>query len=375
MSGALADLLVVDISATPAGAWSSRTLASMGADVVMVEGPEGHPLRHQAPFAPDGSSILAAYFLGDRRSVSLDLDRERDQGLLKALLARADVLISSSPPSELSRRGLQYSQLGLPALVMAHITHHGMTGPLAEVPGNDLTVAARSGWASINGDDDREPLKPSGWQSSYATGVVAAAAVAAAIRYRDHHPNEGQEVDVAELEVMAAFFAPAILRSQYAGEVQARRSDSDLLAGPEPVADGYFALTLSRAHFWRDAMYLLGLPDLAEDERYEAAQYRRQHRKEYGGRVLEQMAKWKKMDLFEELAVRRVVAGPVLTMAELTEVEHLRERGFWTRVTGAAAGLEVAGPPFKSSATPLTVRGLAPKLGEHTDEALREVRG
>ena len=75
-----------------------------------------------------------------------------------------------------------------------------------------------------------------------------------------------------------------------------------MTTGPVPVRDGYFALTISRAHFWRDAMTLLGLHDLAEDQRFEASWYRQQHRDDYVPRVEERMARWTKMELFDALA-------------------------------------------------------------------------
>ena len=373
MPGALDGTRVLDLSTTVAGAWCSRMLAALGADVILVEPPAGHPLRVIAPFGPRHESIPAAYWLADKRSVTLDLDTPEGQTTARRLAGRVDVVVSSARPSELAARGLTYAAIGVPALVMGHVTPHGMDGPLAEAPGNDLTDAARSGWASINGNVDREPLKPAAWGGSMCAGVAAAAAIVAALFHRDRHPGEGQEVDVAETEVLAAMFAPALLRSVYAGDPYARRDSADTLGGPVRVKDGHFALTLSRAHFWRDAMNLLGLTDLAEDPRWGASFYRQQHRDEYTTRVVEAMSQWNKADLFDELAVRRVVAGPVLTMAELLENEHLRDRGLWVRPAEAPSAPEMPGAPFKASETPLTVRRPVSRPGADTASVLADV--
>ena len=374
MARALAGVRVVDISHSPAGAWTSRLLADAGADVVMVEPQDGHPLRRLAPLTEDGRSIPAMNFLANKRAVSLDLDNPRSRRYAVDLARRADIVVSSHPPSRLQAWGMTYESLARPALVMCHVTPHGMTGDLAEVPGNDLTDAARSGWASINGTADREPLKPSGWASSCCAGIAAYAATVAALRWRDHHPEEGQEVDIAEVEVMAGTFAPAVLGSLYRQTPNRRRDPStDGLGGPVEVADGHFALTLSRAHFWRDAMNVLGLHDLAEDERYGTSWYRQQHRDDYTSRVLEAMHEWKKMDLFEELAVRRVVAGPVLTMEELRGLDHLRERDFWRRSSDQPHGPDYPGPAYRMSATPQTLDRRPPRPGEHTLDVMRTV--
>ncbi|MEX2031308.1 MAG: CoA transferase, partial [Dehalococcoidia bacterium] len=148
---------------------------------------------------------------------------------------------------------------------------------------------------------------------------------------------------------------------------------ADSMGGPVEVADGYFALTLSRAHFWRDAMNVLGLPDLAEDERYGASWFRQQNKDAYTARVLEAMRGWTKMDLFDELALRRVVAGPVLTMAELHGVDHLRERGFWRRPADQQNGPDYPGPAYRMTETPATLDRRPPRPGEHTLDVLRTV--
>jgi len=345
-------------------------LAEAGADVILVEPPEGHPVRRMGPFTDEGASVPEAHFLANKRSITLDLADPAGRGTVRELIENADIVVSSHSPRRLEALGLTYESFELSDLIMTHVTSHGMTGALAEVPGNDLTVAARSGWASINGTADREPLKPAAWTSSYCTGVAAYAATVAALRWRDARPGEGQEVDVAETEVMAGTFAPGMLRSLYSGAVQKRQSADDQLAGPVPVADGHFALTLSRAHFWRDAMNLLGLEDLAEDERYGASWFRQAHREEYSARVAEAMGKWNKMELFDELAIRRVVAGPVLYMSELRATDHLEDRGYWRRPLDAPDGPEHPGPAAQMTATPATFDRRAPRVGEHTDEVL-----
>ena len=366
---ALDGLRVIDISATVAGAWCSRLLADFGADVVFVEPPGGHALRHLAPLDKAGASIPAAYYLANKRSVTLDLDSTAGRDVLRALAGRCDVVVSSAAPSWLMARSLRYADLARPDLVMAHVTEHGITGALAETPGNDLTTAARSGWAALNGLLSREPLKPTGWQSSMCTGVAAWAAILAALWHCGEHPGQGQELDIAAIDVMASTFAPAVLRTLYGGEPQRRRTEVDMLSGPVPVRDGHFALTISRAHFWRDAMHILGLEDLAEDPRWEAAHYRASHKDEYVGRVEEKMRDWTRHDLFQELAARRVIAGPVLEMAELAANEHLEARRFWAHLDDGQTPATFPGPPFRMSATPWELRHRAPASGEPSADA------
>lgn len=361
---ALGDIVVVDFSESAAAAWCSRMLADMGATVIVVEPPDGHPLRREAPFDDEGRSIVGELFLANKQSLVLDVDSETGREQLRRLVRRCGVAVSSRRPHELAALGLRYQDFDSPELILGHVTPYGMSGARAEEPGNELTVAALSGWASINGDSTSYPLRPSGRQVAFCAGAAAFAAMVGAISHRDRHPGEGQEVDVAALDVMVSAFSPGLLRSVYAGTPMPRRDPTDLMGGPVQVADGHFALTLSRAHFWRDAMNVLGLHDLADDPKWGPSWYRQQHKDEFTPRVTEAMGRWKKAELFEELAMRRVVAGPVLTMAELRENEHLVERGFWVEGDGDT----FPGAAFKLSETPWELRSGAPPIGEHGPE-------
>ena len=375
MAGPLADIRVLDVSRSIAGAWCSRVLADLGAEVIMIEPRAGHPLRKVGPFSDDGTSITATYVLANKRAAALDLEDRRAHRHFIDLVRNSDMVVTSGTPSQLAAQRLTYEALSLRrrTLIQVSITPHGLSGDLAETPGNDLTAFARSGWASINGLADRQPLKGSGWQASYCSGTMGAGAAISALAHRDRHEGEGQLIDIAEAEVMASAASPAILAAQYFGQSRGRKPAIDITTGPVPVADGHFALTISRAHFWRDAMNLLGLTDLAEDKRYEAGWYRQRHKDEYVGRVQERMATWNKMDLFDELAVRRVIAGPVLEMSELAASAHLRERGFWTTAEDDADGLEYPGAPFRMGETPWTLQHRVPRVGEHTLDVLRRV--
>ena len=337
-------------------------LADFGADVLMVEPPSGHPLRHEPPFDDIGVSVAASWFLANKRSLALDIEEPDDRSHVVSLAAKADVVISSYRPSELKARGLSYAELGAGKLILCHITPFGMSGLRCEQPANELTVAALSGWASLNGEAARYPIKPSGHQVALCAGTAAYSAIVAGLIHRDGPAGSGQEIDIAELEVMVSAASPAILRGQYLGTPVPRRQAVDINSGPVPVADGYFSLTISRAHFWRDAMNILGLHDLAEDPQWEESWYRAAHKDEYTDRVSAAMATWTRADLFDELAARRVVAGPVLTMDELRSNAHLADRDFWVDLGDDT----YPGPPFRMSATPWALSRPAPGVGSST---------
>jgi crotonobetainyl-CoA:carnitine CoA-transferase CaiB-like acyl-CoA transferase len=378
-NSALHGIRVIDLSTSVSGAWCARMLADFGADVVLFEAADGHPARRLRPFDDDGNSVIAEYVLANRRSAIVDLGSPEGISAVRAAVAGVDVLVCSGTQDEMETLGLNFDSLRRlnPGIVICSITPHGSTGARAGHPGNDLTTAALSGWASINGLADQPPLKPSGLQSSYCAGTIAyGSIVSALIARRKQSPSQGQFIDVSELEVMASTFAPALLTSQYQREPQARKAKVDMSTGPVPVKDGQFALTISRPHFWRDAMNVLGLDDLAEDPRWGTSWYRKEHADEYVDRAQEKLAQWNKMDLFDTLAALRVIAGPVLETDELADNVHLEERGFFrTPDTQDNGGPKYPGPAFQMSATPAHLRRSAPRPGEHTAVVLRDFAG
>lgn len=374
---ALADLRVLDLSGHVAGPFCAKLFGDFGADVIKVEPPEGDPGRLLAPFIDDTPGLEnSAFFLylnTNKRGVTLDLTDAAGIATLRRLVTDADVAIESFAPGTLERMGLGFDELERlhPGLILTSITPFGQTGPLRDLPGNDLIAAACSGWASINGWPGRAPLKPSGYQASFQAGIAAFDATMAAMLYRDR-AGVGQHVDVSILEPSVASFAPALLAAQYRGTPM-QRQRGDFSRGPVPTADGYFSLTLSRAHFWRDAMNELGLPELAHDERYYEASYRQEHHHEIAPMVEAQIAARGTRELFRALGELRVVGGMVLTTEDLFTDPHVAARGSLQPLAREGSPtLTYPGAPFRMSATPWSLRRPAPRLGEHNAEVLNE---
>ena len=362
--GPLREITVTDLSNSVSGAWCSRLLADYGADATMIEELSGHLVRSLNPRTEDGTGVLEEWFLANKRSILCEPSDEYSRAQVLNRIVKSDIVIL---PEQGSRFEEMLSGLLFSSQVRVSISPHGSAGDLSAMPGNDLTNAARSGWASINGTLGQAPLKPSGWQTSYCAGTFAALGAISALRKRALTGN-GVLLDISELDTAVSALSPGFLQSQYSGDPVRQSPANDLSGGPVRIADGYFALTLSRAHFWRDAMTLLGLTDLAEDPQWQSQLNRRERKAEYMERVIDAMSSWRKEKLFDELALRRVVAGPVLNMQELAENKHLQGRNFWQQVGDVAAGKIFPGPAAKMSITPISTRKLAPAIGENTEE-------
>jgi crotonobetainyl-CoA:carnitine CoA-transferase CaiB-like acyl-CoA transferase len=323
-----AGLRVLDVGDRPSTAWCGRLLADLGAEVIGAEPAEGHPLRRDPP--------AAAYFLANRRRADLSS--------ALALAAAADVILTSESAPETGVAALR--ALSGTALITC-LTAYGRGSTLAGHRGNDLTAYATSGWASVNGLAARAPLKGPGYNASFQAGTLAWAAVTAALLGEP----AGEVLDIAERDVLCSTLSPAFLRQQYTGAAERRREVADITAGPVPVADGYFALTMSRPHFWQSAMRILGLDDLAEVPDLQTAAARAQRKEQWAQRVQQAMLGWKRKDLFDALAARRVIAGPVLDMADLEQNPQLVAREFFRAPEEAPDRPRQPGPPVRYGRT------------------------
>ncbi len=378
MPSALSDIRVLDLSRDVAGAFCARLMGDFGADVIKVEPRGGDPCRGLAPLkdgAPgDGQSILFAYLNTNKRGITLDIESPGGASLLHGLACKTDVVVESFAPGYLDALGAGFDGLETlrPGIILTSITPYGQTGPWRDREGNDLTAFALSGWASLNSSAGGPPLKGSGHQASYVGGLAGFFGTLSALVYRDRH-GVGQQVDVSILEALTEIYGPRFLQAQHTGVDGGGRERDDFMGGPVPCQDGYFSLTLSRAHFWRDAMNELGLPELADAEHFWG---RQGHRAELAARVEPKIARRGKYELFEALSTLRVVSGMVLTTEELYANPHLLERGFFVEVDQPGLGrVEMPGAPFKMGATAFEIRRPAPRLGEHTSEVLEELLG
>ena len=369
MPAVFADLTVLDLSSRLSGAFCARLFGDWGANVLLAEPPEGHPLRREEPQLPDAPtaerSLLHAYANLNKRSLVLE---PGDDATFAALVRRADVVVTNAPTPDFAA-----FEAIKPGIVLVTITPYGLSGPLAGAPGDDLTASALSSWAASQGDPAMPPLAASHYQVGYLAGLNAFVAAVAAVYDRDR-TGLGQLIDASELEPLTLIAGPQMLVAEYAGAAPPRHKP-DMVRGPIPCADGYVSLTLSRAHFWRDAMSLLELPDLAADERYGSGAFRNAHRDEYSGRVEERLQGWQRWDLFDRLAELRCVVGVVLDMPDIAENPHLAAREALATVplpNGTEARL--TGAPAKLSRTPWALRRPAPALGAHTAEVLGEMQ-
>ena len=356
-------LVIVDLSRRMSGAFAARLFADHGADVVMLEPPEGHPLRHEAPYLDDKPgperSALHAYINWNKQSAVIAEPAEAERWI-----ALADVVITTDGNTDLPQWPLTNMRSDA---VHLSVTPFGLEGPLANLPGSNLTLNARCGWAYVNALRDESPLTLPSRQFGYMGGLAAFIAGAAALRRR-YESASAELVDVRELEAMTHTVYPWTISAIYQGTGWSRGATGGRPRGePGPLwdaADGRMNFGFGDWHHWPEAMNLFNLPEQGAREDLQArnARYSKDLSAVMAGvaRELPMMAKW---PLFHKLARLRCISGVMQTIPELVENEQFVARGFIVETELEGETVRASGDPHPMTPPSWSLKSPAPELG------------
>lgn len=250
---------VLDLSGA-LGNYAGKLFAELGADVVLIEPPQGTALRHQGPFLKDipgvETSLAFAYHNTSKRSVTLDLETPADQKILRELVARADVLIDTSRPGKMDELGLCYEQLAAirPSLVMLSITPFGQQGPYALYEAEDIVGLALGGLLSLGGYPDTAPMRVHGDQAVMCANMYGAVAAIVALTQAEL-TGEGEHIDVSMQECVVLAMENAVQFYDLEKTVRKRWAGDQKFAGTGVYAcsDGYVFLMaggIGANRFW-----------------------------------------------------------------------------------------------------------------------------
>ena len=362
----LAGVRVLDLSDTIAGAYCTRLLADLGAEVFLVEQPDGHPLRRTGPF-PGGvrhpeKSGLFLHFCANKRGAVLDFATPEGRARARELAAEADLVVESRPPSTPAPEGLDPASLQAlnQRLVITSVTEFGLTGPYKDWQGEEIVHWAMGGYMHFVGSAEREPLLTPNHQAQQHAGGQAAIASLVALR-RARIDGLGQHIDQSVMEAMLAAHNWTTTHWVFLGE-ELRRTGSQLLRCKNGWA--HFEATSLNPNF----LLLAERPDLLDDPRFAPEGTWAPDRREA---LLDVLRAWcatvTKEEAFERAQELGLPVAPAYDVADHMASPHLQARGWPTTVEHPAAGaVALPGFPYIFSESPASVRRPAPLLGEHT---------
>jgi len=380
VSGPLSGVRVVDFTAIVMGPFAAQMLGDLGADVVKVEALDGDAMRHAGPKKSPGMGPNFLQLNRSKRSLALDLKQSRGIEVMRRLLAGADVFLYSLRPQTLARLGLSHADVSTfnPSIIHAGCFGYGQRGPNAGKPAYDDLIQGACGVPDLvrraGGAEPRyAPLN----MADRSVGLYVALAISAAL-FERAKSGLGQELQVPMFETLTQFVlgdhmwghthVPPIAGTGYVRLVSPDRR-------PFRTLDGHVCVLIYSDRQWRSFLALIGEPDrFTDDPRFGSADARTRHVDEVQGFVAAQMATRTTEDWLAALDGADIPVTRMNTLEDLMADPHHAATGFFEEVDHPTEGrLRMMRVPAEYSRTPAVPERLAPRLGEHGTQVLREL--
>lgn len=376
---ALSGIRVVDLSQVLAGPFCTMLLADLGADVIKIESKDrGDISRGMDPALDDTTSGAFLTVNRNKRSVAVDLKSEQGLALALDLIATADVLVENFRPGVAARLGLDYETLAAshPRLVYCSISGFGQTGPYAHRGGFDLIAQGMAGLMSVTGEPDGDPVKCGPPITDLGAGMFAVYGILGALMARER-TGQGQQVETSLFETGIGFSVWEATEYFYTGRTPAPTGSAHRLAAPYQAfrcQDGHITVGADGPRHWPVFCNIIGLPELADDERFATNADRLTNLGELVVLVEQQLVTQDRQHWLGQLEEAGIPAGPIYSVPEALNDEHAKARNMIVEIEHPRIGTTRSlGPVVKFSQTPAEVYRPAPDLGEHTDEIAAEL--
>jgi formyl-CoA transferase len=375
--GPLYGLRIVDLSRLVAGNTLTMALADLGADVIKIEPPTGDTLRQ---WRVAGIETVWKAYSRNKRSLCLDLRNPESRKILLRLVGTAHVFVESFRPGTLEKMQLSPQTLlaANPALVIARISGWGQTGPYAERPGFGTLVEGMSGFASMNGFADREPVLPPIYLGDMTAGLYGAIGVLAALRHVEVNSGQGQVVDIPLLDPLFSILGAQAANYRLTGKVKPRTGSRSTNSAPRNVYrtadDHWVCLSGSTQGMTEKLFRAIHHPEFITDPRFSTNINRLKNVTELDAIIGSFILKLNQQECLQFFHENGVTVGPVYDMADIERDPHFHERQIIVELPDDEMGtIPVHSISPRLGATPGLFRKAAPHLGEDTRDVLREI--
>lgn len=375
----LDDITVISLEHAIAAPFCTRQLADLGARVIKVERPGSGDFARGYDQRVDG---LASHFVWTNRSkesLTLDLKQDAADGILEALLAKADVLVQNLAPGAAARMGLSFDALHarFPRLIVCDISGYGEGGPYEKKKAYDLLIQSEGGFLSVTGGPGENDMAKAGCSiADIAAGMYAYTGVLSALLLRDK-TGIGSRIDVSMLESLVEWMGYPMYYA-YDGAPpppRAGASHSTIYPyGPFPTGGGgTIMLGLQNEREW--ALFcekVLLDPALASDDRFNANFKRSDNREVLRQIIIEGFASLSLDEVVARLEDAQIANARVNDMHGVWQHPQLQARGCWREVDSPAGKLPSLLPPGRNAAFAPRMDAV-PALGQHTQGILGEL--
>ncbi len=377
MAGPLDGIRILDLTTMLLGPLAAQILGDMGADVIKVEAPDGDAIRTIGPARHYGMAALFLNINRNKRSLVLDLKQTAARDVMLRLAANADVFLHSMRPQAIARLGLGYDELAAvnPTVIYCGAYGFGRAGPYHHKAALDDIIQAASGLAEVQGALAGAPAYVNSPVADKTVALFVVYAIAMALFHRER-TGAGQAIEVPMFETMVAFnmvehlyglsFEPPLATAGYPRVLSPDRR-------PYATKDGYFGVLPYLDKQWTAIFELAGRPDLAADPRFGSGAARHENIDALYAELAAIIATRTTAEWLADLDAANIPAMPVNAVQDLPQDAHLKAVDFWRLMEHPSEGtLRTTEVPVGMSKSPGSIRRLAPRLGEHSEEILKE---
>ena len=387
MSLPLEGIVVIDLARMLPGPYASMILADLGAEVIRVEDPR-YPYGSPPPFFQIGryrESAFNSVIMRNKKSITLNLKKEEAQEIFYKLVEKADIIIETFRPKVTEKLKVDYKTLSKinKSIIYCSLTGYGQDGPYEQYAGHDLNYISICGMLDLNKErefggeknQERKPVLPGVQAADVGGGLVSIIGILGALIERDKNPNkEGQYIDISMTDCVFSFM-PMAAAFQFSKELyDGMTKPRNPLHGEVPFYsiyktkdNKYLSVGAIEVKFWRGVCEGLGREDLITKGNAlgeEKEEVFREIQKEFLKKTREE---W--MEIFSKIDS---CVMPVKNFSEACEDPQIKARNMVVELAHPKFGkIHNINSPIKYSRTPLSIRNIAPKIGQNSKEILQ----
>jgi crotonobetainyl-CoA:carnitine CoA-transferase CaiB-like acyl-CoA transferase len=380
MTRPFSNVRVLDFTQVLAGPYGSYQLALLGADVIKVERREGEDMRRtplSREWAERGMAPSWLAINGNKRSLTLDLQKPAAIEIVNRLAARADVVMENFRPGVMDRLGIGYQALRAinPRMIYCTISGFGATGPYRDEAGYDGKIQALSGIMSLTGHKAMGPTRAGFAVCDVLSGMTAAFAVSSAL-YQRTHTGEGQFIDVSMLEASLAFLSTQVAdftvaghrQEQFGNQAISRKVTANLFR----AKDSWLLLAVNNDRQYDALMIALGRADVLGDPRFGDWFRRKEHEAALRAIIEQALASADAKTWEARLNAAGAPCASIWRIEEVIDHPQIVARDALQKVETQYGALRLMGTGFQMEHGGGRLDHAPPLLGAHTDQVLRE---
>ena len=374
----LAGIVVIELGHSVAAPFAGQILADLGAEVIKVEKAEGDDARHWGPPFWEGASSSFQPLNRSKKSVVCELRDPAQLAALKRLIHdRADMVLQNLRPGQVEKLGLDATYLvaDKPELIYCNLGAFGSKGPLKDRPGYDPLMQAFGGIMSTTGEAGRPPVRVGPSIVDLGTGMWAVIGMLTALNRR-RDTGRGGVIDVSLFETTAGWMSLLAAYYQASGELPTRLGSAAIGIVPYrayETKDSDLVVAAGSDALFRRLAQVLGHPEWGEDPRFSSNPERVENQAALYGLIEVEMAKRGNAEWIGLLEQAGIPCAPVQNVAEMIAHEQTRALGLMQDVPDSS--MKFVGLPISFDGVRPAIRSRPPKLGEHTEEFIKNSEG